>query len=686
MSNVAKLAVPLLLIAAAAGAAFYFLNREDVTPIAPHSGDTPVVMQPKAEPKQPAVVAVKQTSNEPDRVVANAAKGNSHSDAAQGVKGRVLHPSGEPAVGIPVLLMENGMSNPIDMFLKNKTGQITPPLATAVTVDDGSFALGILKEGQTVDLRVVSEEHPELVRSPLTLRGGDWLDAGDLQLEQGLIVQGRVVETLTKAAVQNATVYLNASNRTHVMAATPCRERGISVQTYGAGNYRFENAPRQGLINLVVEAEGYATTNLLNQQIKADGANEFSLEIERGRTITGVVVDENGERITGAKVLASGHSTKTPQTETVYSNDEGEFQFPALRSGPYRLTASANRFAEIEMPLVLTDEDVKIVMQKRGSVKLRVLSAKNRPVKVYRLSLKRSFPNNPDNIGNVMDFADRNINPSNYQGEWAIIDGLPSGMFKFQLTEKDHAKTLSEMFTVEQGGDPIEVTVMLTNGAEITGTVIDDLGKPVAGASVASDMNAGLAANTGIFEIFRTMIPEKHTSRSVRTDSQGRFRISRLSFADYMLRVSHDRYCEGTAINIKLTEEGQTVDAGVIQLTKGTLVEGVTTVDGNPTGQVKVVISLPTPITPVTREAQPQTPEAMQEAAKRLFSIKVLSDGDGRFTMLKRVPPGTYKVTAARQSADNPFMALLDMKQSEQELIIAPGQDRAVINFNLSSR
>ena len=223
MSNVAKLAVPLLLIAAAAGAALYFLNREDVTPIAPPSGYTLVVMQPKAEPKQPAVVAVKQTSNEPDRVVANAAKGNSHSDAAQGVKGRVLHPSGEPAVGIPVLLMENGMSNPIDMFLKNKTGQITPPLATAVTVDDGSFALGILKEGQTVDLRVVSEEHPELVRSPLTLRGGDWLDAGDLQLEQGLIVQGRVVETLTKAAVQNATVYLNASNRTHVMAATPGR-------------------------------------------------------------------------------------------------------------------------------------------------------------------------------------------------------------------------------------------------------------------------------------------------------------------------------------------------------------------------------------------------------------------------------------------------------------------------------
>ena len=54
--------------------------------------------------------------------------------------------------------------------------------------------------------------------------------------------------------------------------------------------------------------------------------------------------------------------------------------------------------------------------------------------------------------------------------------------------------------------------------------------------------------------------------------------------------------------------------------------------------------------------------------------------------MTKRIPPGVYKITAARQSADNPFMALLDMKQSERELIVSPGQDRVEVSFNLSSR
>ena len=133
-------------------------------------------------------------------------------------------------------------------------------------------------------------------------------------------------------------------------------------------------------------------------------------------------------------------------------------------------------------------------------------------------------------------------------------------------------------------------------------------------------------------------------------------------------------------------QEGEIIDAGVIQLQKGTLLEGITTIDGIPAGQVKVVISIPAPASPAVPNAQPNTPEAMAQARRRLFSTKSLSNGDGHFVMLKRVPPGTYKITAARHSADNPFMTLLDMKQSSQELIIAPGQERAAVNFNLSSR
>jgi len=691
VSNVAKIALPLALAAVAAGSAYYFLSKPGTTPIAPPTNQPAKTAPAEDTNSSAAPASVTDTANTATRTerteADSTATGESNADAPQGVKGRVLLPNGSPAVGIRVMLLENAMNNPLEMYLKNTTGQLSLPLSNSVTFEDGSFALGVIKAGQSVDLRIVSEEHPEITKSPIKVRSEDWFDTGDLQLQLGLQVTGRVLDTTTKAPIANATVYMKDSNSSHMMAATPGRERGIIATTDASGYFRFANGPRVGLINLMAEANGYASASVLNKQLKEDAPNEFNIEIERGRTITGVVVDDQGNRIRSAKISANGLSTKTPQAESVYSDDEGEFSFPPLRSGPYRLTCSANRFADITIPVALTDEDIKIVMAKRGAVKLRVLTAKNRPVKSYRLSLKRAFPNNPNNIGNVFDFRDRNINPGQYQGDWAIIEGLPSGTFKFQITERNHAKTLSEMFIVEEGGNA-EVTCVLTMGAAIKGTVIDDQGQPVAGALVSSDMNAGLAAGSGIFDMFRSMIPEKHTTRSVRTDKQGRFRLSRLSFADYMLRVSHKGYCEGTAINIKLTQEGQEADAGVIKLERGALVEGITTVDGNPIGQVKITVSMPTPENPVPSQpiTQPNSPEQMEQTAKRLFNIHVLSDGNGNYTMTKRIPPGVYKITAARQSADNPFMALLDMKQSERELIVSPGQDRVEVSFNLSSR
>lgn len=684
MSNVAKIAALLLLIAAAGG--LYFLNSGTAAPTPPPISSTPVITPVEQKPTRPKAVEAPQRVAQTDRVTASGNGDNAHADAPQGVKGRVLLPNGQPAVGVKVMLLENAMSNAIDMFLKNQTGQVSPPLATTVTVEDGSFALGVLKAGQNVDLRVVSESHPEIIRAPLKIASDDWPDLGDLDLESGLIVQGRVVDAMNKSPVADASVYLNSTNRSHSMVTTPGREKGILMVTDASGNFRFENAPRIGSVNIKVEADGYAVTNLLGQQIRIDSVNQMNIEIEPGRSITGVVIDDQGQRIRGVKIVASGLSSKTPQTAQAYSDDQGEFEFTALRSGPYRLKASASNFTDVDVPLAITGEDIKVVMAKRGSVKLRVLSSKGREIKNYRLSLKRAFPNNPTSIGNVFDFADRSISPRNYKRGWAMIDGLPSGTFCFQLSERSHAKTLSETFLVKQGAEPIEITVNLTNGGEIIGKVIDDQGQPVAGATVSSDMNSGLAADTGLFEMFRSMIPEKHTARSVKTNKQGEFRIGQLSFADYMIRVSHSRFCQGTKIDISLQQEGEVVDAGVIQLEKGTLIEGTTTIDGQPAGQVKVTISVPSTGNQPLRTNQPSSTEAAAEAARRLFSAKVLSDGDGRFIMLKRVPPGTYKVTAARASADSPFMALLDMKQSEQELVIAPGQERAVINFNLNSR
>jgi hypothetical protein len=112
------------------------------------------------------------------------------------------------------------------------------------------------------------------------------------------------------------------------------------------------------------------------------------------------------------------------------------------------------------------------------------------------------------------------------------------------------------------------------------------------------------------------------------------------------------------------------------------VVEGVTMIAGEPVGQVQVQVSTPMPTQPVAQPGQP----AEARPFPVMFHAQVVSDGDGRFRLLKRVPPGTYKVTASRQTAENPFMRMIDMKDTEQQLVINPGQERAELNFNLVKR
>lgn len=678
-----------LLIAAVVGGGVLLLQ----SPPAPPPQPSPPTPQPAAPTPPQSVVPVAvpdSPSAEPTRTVAPSIAGQSHADAPQGVRGRVLRPDGAPAAGVQVLLLENIMNDMAQIFLHNRMGKTSPPLAVVTTKDDGEFALGVRRLGKTIDLRVVSEAWSEFHRQGIKIHEGDWYDTGDIVLEDGLVVLGRVVDSVTKAPIADATVYLTSSNQSHTMVASPGRERGIPTITDVRGYFQYTNAPRIGLVNIVADAPGFASTQVQNLVLKQDGPTEVVLELESGQPIAGIVIDQDGRPVRQANVTATGVSAKTPQTTTATTDDEGRFAFPALRAGPYQLTASLSQFGEMKPQLVLTGEtDVRLVLGSRAMVKLKVLTPTGQPVRAYRLGLKRHFPANPQNIGNVLDFPDRSITPADYprehDGEWAVIRGVAVGDYRFQITEPNHAKTLSEPFTVTEGGPTPEVVVVLTLGGAITGTVVDDRGRPVADATVATDMNGGLAADTGLFEFFRTMMPEKHSRAQTKTDAQGRFRIGRLAFADYMVRVSHPRFCEGTAINLQLHSEGQVVDAGVIQLSQGAIVEGITMIDGRPTGQVKVTLS--TPMTPETLPNPAKVGAVPTGAMRVLFNATAHSEGDGTFRLLKRVPPGKYRATAQRPgSGSDPFSTLLDMRETEQEVTVAEGQETVTLTFNLAKR
>ena len=635
--------------------------------------DRPV---PAAAPTAPA--AATRTAADSD---------GSHADAAQGIKGRVLLPDGTPAGGVAVYLLEALLNDPIRVFLASVNGVITPARAAGTTAADGTFALGIpTADGKAYDLRVAADRHPELSHQSIVVHADQWYDTGDLSLDRGVTLHGRVVDGETGAGLVGAAVFLVASRQAQGMMPTPGRERGIAVTTDGNGAFRFDNAAPQGHADLTAEAPGYAGVTVRNQPVGRENPNGIRLELLPGRPLAGIVVDDRGQGVARVRVTARGLSQKTPQTESAITGRDGRFTFASLQAGPYEVTTQSDSHTPAKTPPVLAGEvDLKLVLAPRPWARLRVLTASGADVKDYRISLKRHFPQHQGQIGNVFEFADRNITPRDYPsqlgGDWAAVRGLPTGAFVFQIMERNHAKTVSEPFTVRDTTEPNEVTVRLTLGAMITGTVVDDGGKPLAGAVVSTDRNNALPDGVPIFGGLGAMLPKRHTQAQTRTDAQGRFRLDKLAFAEYMVHVNHDRFCRGASHDIVLEREGQIADIGVVRLERGAVLTGFTTIGNLAAGQIKVQLGVPPPDRGKAHQ------RVQQPTGRPMFSSMAISDNDGRYRMLRHIPPGEYRIHAVRTSGtSNPFDALLDIRETERRITVSPGQDRLQIDFNLSKR
>ena len=247
MSSIAKIALPIALLGAVAAGAYLLLGGNS-GPTKPPSSSQPIEegrdKKPQEQPVKPAVATEAQPqSQDPanQRRVANV-PGEAHSDAPQGVRGKVLKPNGEPAAAQEVYLMEAATTDPLKVFIAQRTGQKFSPASKGLTAQDGSFALGVTTPGQAFDLRVVSPDYPELQFGGIRVRDSEWFDAGTLTLKMGVVVQGHVTMEGQGTAIAGATVYMSTPNANFQALPTPGREKGVMVQTDNTGFYQIGRA------------------------------------------------------------------------------------------------------------------------------------------------------------------------------------------------------------------------------------------------------------------------------------------------------------------------------------------------------------------------------------------------------------------------------------------------------------
>ncbi len=206
----------------------------------------------------------------------------------------------------------------------------------------------------------------------------------------------------------------------------------------GTGVFLVAGAGREGT-ELVVRAEGHATSRTRAPAVVGDARQAFTVLLERESLVEGVVVDDRGATLPGATVTArvpgaddggldigsgdvrmssSARVTTRPdgspaleavaggETLEAVADDDGRFRLERLGAGAWELVATADGHVPGE-PLALTlaagehVEDLELVAPAGGAVVGVVTESDGAPVRGARVQVARVLPGlalGPDGI------------------------------------------------------------------------------------------------------------------------------------------------------------------------------------------------------------------------------------------------------------------------------------------------
>jgi protocatechuate 3,4-dioxygenase beta subunit len=161
------------------------------------------------------------------------------------------------------------------------------------------------------------------------------------------VVSGVVLEDGTRAPIAGAQVMLMPTR--FRPGARRFMDRPRTAITDQSGRYTFD-AVETGRFRLMVTKAGFAPMNeggSAEVDLAAGGRREVNVTLQKGAVIVGRVIDENGEPLANAQVMAMRRSTVSPGTRSeqrdfmipggplAQTNDLGEFRLFSLPAGEY---------------------------------------------------------------------------------------------------------------------------------------------------------------------------------------------------------------------------------------------------------------------------------------------------------------------------------------------------------------
>jgi protocatechuate 3,4-dioxygenase beta subunit len=573
------------------------------TPSSPSETTTLPVYVPKVRPEpRPAVIAPTGT-----------------------LTGRVVDANRLPITRGQVRILEGRES----LFMVGGDQLVRLEIDPAEVAGDGRFHFAGLPVDSKVTVRVDGDDFIPTQAGAFTLLPGEVKDIGDIVTDKGNTILGSVFDPsgMPLAGARVALTY-GAATVSFARGQKHSSENRVSL-TNDEGHFEMKNTPLFPF-TLSVSADGFA-----NKMIQAGGVLDgevpqlkFTIILEKARELHGRVVSKNDEKPLGDITLIAVNGGTTASQSVTKSDEAGRFLFKDLAAGPYRIEADGKGWSQrkLTVPANSLNKELIVQMTEEGLIRGQVTTPEGDPVSHY--DLQALYGKTKSTVGNPTEHM---LRIRDKQGLFELSN-LEPGWYQLQAWSKGFALTRSDPVRVRAGSVIEGVTISLQHGATIRGRVIDDLDRPISGASISLHTN-----NLAAVGFLRDREWSAAWRLTTHTDKEGVFQLTDVSEKAYQLQVNHPEY-PLFIVNDVITETGQLSDMQSIIVPRAGEIAGVAM---DSSGQLlrHGTISLGGP---ESRRIQP--------------------DGEGRFRFA-RLLPGEYYLDARATAKLAPFDLAMEVQR-----------------------
>ena len=311
----------------------------------------------------------------------------------------------------------------------------------------------------------------------------------------------------------------------------------------------------------------------LPSEIKAEEPYGELPEVSIGATITGRVIDINGQGIGGVQVLSDNGAPNYSGVRSEISNQDGSFALEDVQSGPNHLVASlpglaSSHYWNFEITEGQTYINVNFILRPGGGwISGRVTNEVGQGVDNASVNILENTSQGYNNGAWAFTTTDAN---GCFSTDPGFAGGLPTGSY-LVIAEKEVSTRQDNLYvTVNQGTLNVNLSFR-SGGGTINGRIVDEATNlPISSANIIADNS--LMQSTGV------------------SDSNGFYTLSGLGSGGYNVVIMKPGYANAHSYNILVTDGFETSGIDFSMSTRIGQISGrVTTVNGEPLAGVGIL-------------------------------------------------------------------------------------------------